>query len=182
MLDEQISLTRQPFLGSAPPTFYAYAPPVVCAQNKHVLSILNNAGSGQTLRLKKLFLINGQLAAVAGVALQYDVKKISACSGGTVITPLATDSADMPLTAVTALSAPTAVTEGALWFSCFTNNDEVGATGAFFQQTLQAGLNLIPEGLEVKEIALRPGEGATLKQITSSALGLMGALAVLIRD
>lgn len=72
---------------AALPTYYALADAVTFAQNKHVISICNESGSGKVVAVKKLFMINTQLASVTGVAVRADLKKITAHSGGSSITP-----------------------------------------------------------------------------------------------
>ena len=79
---------------TALPTFYILADAVAFAANKHHLSIMNTAGSGKLLSVKKLFHINLSLGAVTGVALRFDVKRATAVSGGTAITPQSCDTDD----------------------------------------------------------------------------------------
>lgn len=165
----------------AEPTYMVWAPSQACAANKLFLSILNNAGSGQVLRVRKLFLSNSALTAVTGVGIQFDVKRISGITGGTGITPNPSDTADGALTNYTATYGNTA-TEGIVLFSWYTNNDEIGLTGGFPQATIQALTSLLPEGPEIRELTLNPGEGFCLKQITSSAVGSFGVLAVVTRS
>jgi hypothetical protein len=157
---------------AALPTYYALADAVTNAQNKQVISILNGAGSGKVVALKKLFIINTQLSTVTGVAVRSDVKRATAHSGGSTITPQPADSLNAALPAqITVRSAATSVTEGALLFPLTYTNDEVGATQAFPTAQLMAGLNWFPEGAEVQEVRLREGEGLTVKQITNSTVG-----------
>ena len=170
------------FSGSLP-TYYALADAVAFAANKQMLSILNAAGSGKMIVLKKLFLIDLAIAAVTGVALRQDVKRITAHSGGTAITPQSADSTNPALPAeVTVRTGATSVTEGALLFPMTFSNDEVGATQAFPSAQLLAGLNWFPEGQEVQEIRLREGEGLTIKNITTTVIGSFAYLLVFTVD
>jgi hypothetical protein len=168
---------------TALPTYYALADAVAFAQNKHLISLLNGAGSGKVLAIKKLFLIDVQVATVTGVAIRSDFKRITAHSGGTAITPVSMDSINPALPAeISARTGATAVTEGALLFPLAYSNDEVGATQAFPSSILLQGLNFIPEGIETQEVRLRPGEGVTLKQITNSTVGSFSYLIVFTVD
>lgn len=102
---------------AALPTYYALADAVTCALNKQVVSILNEAGSGKVVALKKLFIINTQLSTVTGVALRADVKRMTAHSGGSTITPASADTTNAALPAqITVRSAATSVTESTLLF------------------------------------------------------------------
>jgi hypothetical protein len=168
---------------AALPTYYALADAVTCAQNKQVISILNDTGSGKVVALKKLFIINTQLSTVTGVALRSDVKRATAHSGGTVVTPASADSANPAIPAqITVRTAATSVTESTLLFPLTYTNDEVGATQAFPTAQLMAGLNWFPEGAEVQEVRLREGEGLTIKQITNSTVGQFAWLIVFTID
>lgn len=168
---------------AALPTYYALADAVTCAQNKQVISILNDTGSGKVVALKKLFIINTQLSTVTGVALRSDVKRATAHSGGTVVTPASADSTNPAIPAqITVRTAATSVTESTLLFPLTYTNDEVGATQAFPTAQLMAGLNWFPEGAEVQEVRLREGEGLTIKQITNSSVGQFAWLIVFTID
>lgn len=168
---------------AALPTYYALADAVTCAQNKQVISILNDTGSGKVVALKKLFIINTQLSTVTGVAIRSDVKRATAHSGGSTITPVAADSTNPAIPAqITVRSAATSVTESTLLFPLTYTNDELGATQAFPTAQLMAGLNWFPEGAEVQEVRLREGEGLTIKQITNSSVGQFAWLIVFTID
>jgi hypothetical protein len=177
LTDVQLRAVPVPMRLRADPTYYVWVPQMALAQNKYFLAIRNTAA--QVVKLRKVFLVNAALAAVTGVGVQFDVRRISAITGGTAITPNPADTADGALPNVTVVHSPTAVTEGALLYSWFTNNDEIGLTGGFPQATLQSLISLQPEGNEVKELTLNNGEGMCLKQITSTTVGSFGVLAVL---
>ncbi|HEX5780738.1 MAG TPA: hypothetical protein VFX80_02390 [Solirubrobacteraceae bacterium] len=165
----------------AEPTYMLWTPSTACALNRFHHAVLNNAGSGQVLRVRKLFLCNAALAAVTGVGLQFDVKRISTLTGGTAITANPADTGDGALTNYTASHGGSG-TEGVVLFSWYTNNDEIGLTGGFPQATIQALTSLLPEGPEIRELTLNPGEGFVLKQITSSTAGFFGVLSVITKS
>lgn len=168
---------------TALPTYYALADAVAFAANKQHISILNATGSGKVVAIKKLFMINTQLASVTGVAIRADVKRMTAHSGGTTITPVACDSLNPALPAeITVRTGATSVTESSLLFPLTFTNDEAGATQAFPSTQLMAGFNWFPEGAETQETRLRPGEGVTVKQITSSTVGQFAWLIVFTVD
>lgn len=168
---------------AALPTYYALADAVVFAANKQLISIMNESGSGKIIAIKKLFMINTQLASVTGAAIRADLKKITAHSGGTSITCQSCDSTNSALPVqVTVRTAATSVTEGAIMFPLTFTNDEAGATQAFPSTQLMAGLNWVPEGVEIQEMRLREGEGITIKQITTSTVGQFAWLIVFTMD
>lgn len=161
---------EQAVFQSALPTFYAVADAVAFAANKHHIAIMNAAGSGKMVSIRKVFHINLSLAAVTGVAVRFDVKKATAVSAGTAITPVSCDTDDVLPAGITVATGAT-VTEGALLYPVTTQNDELTAANTAIANYLMQATNLQPEGAEIKEFRLRPGEGFTVKQITSTTVG-----------
>lgn len=154
------------------PTYYALADAVAFSANKYHISIFNDVGSGKMLAIKKLFMINVQTSAVTGVAMRLNFLRITAHSGGTVITPQACDSNNPALPSeVTVRTGATSVTDGSLLFPLVTTTDEVTAANTAVSNFLAAGLNWAVEGPETQETRLRPGEGVAVKQVTSSTVG-----------
>lgn len=169
---------EQGIFTAAMPTYYALADAVAFAANKQHLSIFNNAGSNQVIAIRKLFHINLSLAAVTGVAVRFDVKKTTAQSAGTTITANSADSANPALAGVQIATNAT-VTEGAILYPVITQNDETTAANTAVANYLMQFGNLALEGPETQEYRLRPGEGLTIKQITSTTVGSFAWLMVL---
>lgn len=168
---------EQGIFTAAMPTYYALADNVAFAANKQHISIFNNAGSNQILAIRKLFMINLQTAAVTGVAVRLDAKKTTAQSVGTGITANSADSTNPALSGVQIATGAT-VTEGAILYPIITNTDEVAAGNTQVSNFLMQYGNLALEGIEQQEYRLRPGEGFTVKQITSTTVGVYGWLVV----
>ena len=166
---------------TALPTFYVLADAVAFAANKHHLSIMNAAGSGKLVSIKKLFHINLSLGAVTGVALRFDIKRATAVSAGTAITPQSCDTDDAFPAGIT-INTNGTVTEGALLYPVTTQNDEITAANTAVANYLAMMINLQPESPELKEFRLRPGEGFTVKQITRSTVGSFAWFAVITVD
>lgn len=156
---------------SALPTYYALADAVAFAANKQHISILNAVGSGKVVAIRKLFHINLALAAITGVACRFDVKRITAHSGGAAVVPQSADSDNPALAGVTVITGATSATEGAILYPVTVQNDEIAASNAAVANYLAQMMNLQPESMEMQELRLRPGEGMTVKQITSTAVG-----------
>lgn len=166
---------------TALPTFYALADAVAFTANKHHISIMNSAGSGKMVAIRKLYQINLQTTAATGVALRFDMKRATAVSGGTSITPVSCDTDDTLPAGITAVTNGT-VTESSLLYPYTTTSDEVNAANTAVANFLSAGISWQPEGSEIKELRLRPGEGFTVKQITSSTVGSFAWLIVFTVD
>lgn len=173
---------EQGIFTTALPSYYALADAVAFAANKHHLSILNGAGSGKVVAIKKLFHINLSLAAITGVAVRFDVKRTTAQSGGTAITPVSMDSANPALSGISVSTGAASVTESSLLFPVATQNDELTAANTAVANYLMQGLNLVLESTEMQEIRLRAGEGLTVKQITSTTVGSFAWLAAFTVD
>lgn len=154
-------------------SYYIWVSPQACAQNKFFLAF-KNTGADQIVELKELRLINGQTAAATGVAVEFDFIRITAITGGTDVTPVQADSGDGTLANFTCVHTATSVTAGSTLFAYFTNNDEVGATGAFPTTAIEGTQNLLPA-----PIISRNGSGVTVKQITNSTAGSFGVLALI---
>ena len=175
------TVVEQAVYNTSLPTYYVLADAVAFAANKHHLAIFNQLGSGKVIHVRKLFHINLSLSAVTGVAVRFDVKKATAVSAGTTITPQSADS-DNPALAGMTFSTSATVTEGALLYPVTTQNDELTAANTAVSNYLMQALNLQPEGPEVQELRLRPGEGVTVKQITSTTVGSFAWLAIITVD
>lgn len=155
---------------TALPTFFAIADVVALAANKHHVSIFNGAGSGKMVTIRKLFQINLSLSAVTGVALRFDIRRSTVQSAGTAITPVSADTDDTLPAGITVATGAT-VTNGGLLFPFTTQSDELTASNAAVANYLTQYNNLMMESNEIKELRLRPGEGFTVQQITSSTVG-----------
>lgn len=175
-----VSVEEQYVAMAGEPTYYLWSASTPCAANQYNLAV-KNLMTNQLVKLRKLFLINTQLTAATGVALQFDITRCSSITGGQVVTPNAADSNDGSITTAqfTSVRSPSSVTQGVTLYSWFTTNDEIGVTQAFPSSYIQAGINMHPEGGEIKELVLRQNEGVCIKQITSSAVGAFAVLAVI---
>lgn len=159
-------------------TWVAYANAIAFAANKHHISLFNAAGSGKILKARKLFAINLQTGAVTGIALRFDVKRITAASAGTLITPVSMDTADAALPAGVTVRTNGTITEGAVLFPWMTSSEEETAVVALSKTLFQQIANILLEGPEIREYTCREGEGLTVKQITSSTVGSFGWILV----
>jgi hypothetical protein len=162
---------EQAIFTAALPTYYALADAVALAANKHHISIFNASGSGVMVAIKKLFQINLQLAAVTGVALRFDMKRTTAQSAGTAITPVSMDSDNPALPAQVTVNTNGTITESSLLYPYVTQSDEVSAANTAVANYLTQYGNLALESVEMQEVRLREGQGFTVKQITSSTVG-----------
>lgn len=154
---------------TALPTFYAVADAVTLAANKHHISIFNGT-TDKMIIVRKLFQINNQLTAVSGVALRFSAFRTTAQSAGTAITPVSADLDDVLPGSISVATGAT-VTNSSLLFPYITQSDEMTAVNTAVANYLAQHGNLLLTGPEIKELRLRPSQGFTIQQITSSTVG-----------
>lgn len=165
-------------------TWFAYADAVAFAQNRHHLTVLNNTSAPEALlKLRKLFALNLSTGAIAGAVVRFDVKRARptvvdlATVGGTRLTPVPADTTNRALDAgIYVGTGNTGLTEGPVLFPFLTVTEEVPATQGLTVASFQQQESLLFEGPEIQEIAVRGGEGVTVKQITNTAVGSFGWL------
>jgi hypothetical protein len=151
------------------PTFYATADAVTLAANKHHISIFNGTAD-KMIVVRKLFQVNNQLSAVTGAALRFSAFRSTAQSAGTAITPISADLDDTLPVGITVATGAT-VTNGGLLFPYVTQSDEMNAANTAVANYISQYNNLLIESPEMKELRLRPSQGFTIQQITSSTVG-----------
>jgi len=162
---------EQAVFTSAVPTYYAVADAVAFANGKTHFSIVNEAGSGVLVAIKKLFAINLQTSAVTGAALRMEARKLTAHSGGTAITAQSCDSDNAALPAQVTIKTNGTPTGTTLLYPFIITTEEETATAAATKNLMQAMFNLQPEGGEVQEYRLREGQGFSIYQSTNATVG-----------
>lgn len=80
-------------------THRVFAKDITFSANKCLASIFNGTGSGAVIRVYRIFIYNNQHIAVTGVLTNIEIRKLSASSGGTTITPIKHDTANPTLNA-----------------------------------------------------------------------------------
>ena len=172
---------EQAIYTTALPTFVATADAVALAANKHHISVFNAGGSGKMVTVRKLYQINLSLTAVTGVALRFSAFRTTAQSAGTTVTPALVDTDDTLPAGITVVTGGT-ITNSSLLFPYVTQSDEMTAANTAVANYLSQYNNLMFESSEIKELRLRPGEGFTIQQITSSTVGSFGWIMVFTVD
>lgn len=161
ILEQSVYLTEEE-------TYTAVADAVAFAANKHHITIFNATGSGVTVRIHKILPMNLSLAAVTGVGIRFDVRKATAASAGTTITPDKFDTNNSNLPAGVTVRTNGTVTNGNLLFPLALSNDEIALTG--LQSNTQIR-NIFYDDIKTQPYVLRENEGLTIQQITSSTVG-----------
>jgi hypothetical protein len=159
------------------PTWSALASSVVVGSNKSMLSILNETGGPLVVvRIREVWVINAQFAAVTGIIGTFDLLRFTGHSGGTLVTPQTYDTADTLAANVTVRTGATVTGEAAVplvrrrW-----STDEWGAgtlEAEVYQEGIQASTPFWSRSdSSMKAITLRTGEGVHVKFTTASTVG-----------
>lgn len=154
-------------------TYTLSATGIALAANKTLLGIFNGSGSGRVVRVYRIWCLNNQVTAVAGVVGMLELRRITTGSGGTAITPVKHDSNNESFPAQIVASSNMSVTNENLMIRSFWSSDEPAAGTISIDeiQTIPA-MNLIWDvaysGTNVEPITLREGYGLALINITST--------------
>lgn len=140
--------------------------------NKYHLYVGNNSGSNQTMHLIGLNVINLSVAAVTGVALRFDLRRVIGAPTQTALTPFSFNSADPALAGVTAGHTVTAgLTDAQIIRPFVLSSDEHTAAATNIQQLVdQTNYMQLPHPF-ARPYALRPGEAIAIKQPTTGTVG-----------
>jgi hypothetical protein len=158
-------------------TYTAAAVGATFGNNKSMLGVFNGAGSGRVVRVYRIWVLNNQTAGVTGVLTTWALRRTTAQSGGTAITPVKHDTTSETAPAqvlfATGATATLALTELRRWMW---SNDEPAASSATSDEfeTL-VPLNCVWDSTgdaNIEPIVLREGEGISVHHSGSSAVGL----------
>jgi hypothetical protein len=145
---------------------------------KHMASLFNGSGSGRVLRVYRVWLLNNQTSTVTGVLTTFSLRRTSAQSGGTAVTPTKHDTTNASLVAQVLSATGATVTNTAdadlrrfMW-----SNDEPSVSSAVSDELeCIVPLNCIWDSTgddRIQPIVLREGQGVTLQHTGTSAVGI----------
>lgn len=157
------------------PTFAVSAEDVVLGNNKSLLSIHLDSGSGKIVKLRVIYIRNAQTSATTGVVAAFDLERFTSHSGGTTLTPQSRDTNDSLPSQVTARSNATITGGGTRSFRWEWSSDEWGA-GTLDTEGLQVAVqNTFPafakKDSALKPFVLRDGQGMHVKCATNTTAG-----------
>ncbi len=118
-------------------TYRAVASQIDFAANKNMLSVFNESGSAVIVKVYRIWVLNHQVTAVTGVLTNLEIRKLSASTGGTTITPTKHDTSSTTLTTVTCATnttyTPTDMYKRVVWSTDEPRGNSVAATLNEFQ-------------------------------------------------
>lgn len=160
-------------------TYRAIAVGATFASNKSMLTLFNGSGSGRIIRVKRIWQLNNQTAGVTGVLTTLEVRRISASSGGTAITPVKMDTTNeaMPAQVACATGPTDSLTGDNALMRYMWSNDEPAA-GALTNDEVEVlpALAIVFDAAtgdaDIQPIVLREGEGVCLRHTGSTTVGI----------
>lgn len=148
------------------------------ANNKSMCALFNGSGSGRVLRVYRVWVLNNQTAGVTGVLTTWTLRKTSAHSGGTSITPTKHDTNSATLAAQILAGTGNTVTltgDVALRAWVWSNDEPAASSGTSDEFECLVPLNCVWDSTgdsNIEPIVLREGQGISVHHSGSSAVGL----------
>lgn len=113
---------------------------ITYASAKYMIDVFNSSSSARYIRVYRIYMFNNGTATVTGVLTQIQVKRSSAASSGTSITPVAHSLGSSSLDANTTAGTGRTVTSSSIFRQILFQNDEPAVTTL----DMDALLTLVP--------------------------------------
>ena len=162
-------------------TYTAYATGIAFASNKSILGIFN-AHATRKVKLYRAWTLNNQTSAVTGVLTSMLLRKISALSAGTAVTPVAHDTgnATVDLTSVTCVTGGTFTNTGDNAFRQIMWSGDEPAVSSATSDELQCIVPLMciwdsTGDTNIEPFVCNQNEGIHLLQPGANAVGILDA-------
>lgn len=164
-------------------TFTALFAGVAFGNNKSMAGLLNGSGSGRVLRVKRIWVLNNQTSAVTGVLTTFEVRRSTAQSSGTTVTPVKHDTSSSNLAAQVLCAHGATVTSAAadavrkfMW----SNDEPAASTGTSDELECLVPLNCVFDAAtgdaDLEPLVLREGQGIDVRHTGSSAVGVVDVI------
>ncbi len=152
---------------------------VTFGNNKSMAAIFNGASSGRIIRVKRIWVLNNQTSGVTGVLTTFALKRSSAQSAGTAVTPTKHDSASeaMPGQVLVATGGTVTQTADVAYRQWMWSNDEPAASSGTSDE-FQCLVPLVcvwdsaTGDTDIEPITLREGQGLDVRHTGSSVVGV----------
>jgi hypothetical protein len=160
-------------------TFTAAYLGVTFGNNKSMAGLFNGSGSGRVLRVKRVWILNNQTTAVTGVLTTFSMRRSTAQSAGTTVTPVKHDttSASLPSQVLCAHGATvTSATTDALRNWVWSNDEPSASSGTSDEFQCLVPLNCVWDAAtgdaDLEPLVLREGQGLDIRHSGSSTVGV----------
>jgi hypothetical protein len=159
-------------------TYTAAALGVAFASNKSLLGIFN-AHASRKVKIWRVWMLNNQTTGVTGVLTSCNLRKISALSGGTAITPVAHDTSNVAvdLTSVSTITGGTFTNTGDTQMRVWMWSGDEPAVSSATSDELQCIVPLMciwdsTGDSNIEPITLNQNQGIHVLQPGSNAIGV----------
>ena len=159
-------------------TYTAAAIGIAFASNKSLLGILN-AHATRKVKVYRVWVLNNQTAAVTGVLTSISLRKLSALTGGTAITPVQHDTGNtsVDLTSITCVTGGTATQTGDAALRVIMWSGDEPAVSAATSDELECIVPLMciwdsTGDSNIEPITLNTNEGLHVVQPGANAIGI----------
>lgn len=160
-------------------TFTVLHAGVAFGNNKSMAGLFNGAGSGRVLRVKRVWVLNNQTAAVTGVLTTFEIRRSTAQSSGTSVTPVKhdTSSSSLPAQVLSANGATvTSAAADAVRKFVWSNDEPAASAGTSDELECLVPLNCVFDAAtgdaDLEPLVLREGFGIDVRHTGSSAVGV----------
>lgn len=161
-------------------TFTAAFLGVTFGNNKSMAGLFNGSGSGVVLRVKRIWILNNQTSGVTGVITTFSLRRSSAQSAGTSVTPVKHDtiSSNIPAQVLCAHGGTvTSATADTFRNWMWSNDEPAASSGTSDEFECLVPLNCIWDSAtgdaDLEPIVLREGQGIDIRHSGSSAVGVV---------
>jgi hypothetical protein len=152
---------------------------VTFGNNKSMAALFNGVGSGVVLRVKRVWVLNNQTSGVTGVLTTFSMRRSTAQSAGTSVTPVKHDtaSATLPAQVLSANGATvTSATADTLRNWMWSNDEPAASSGTSDEFECLVPLNCVWDAAtgdaDLEPLVLREGFGVDIRHSGSSAVGV----------
>lgn len=160
-------------------TFTAAFLGVTFGNNKSMAGVFNGSGSGVILRVKRVWILNNQTSAVTGVLTTFSMRRSTAQSSGTSVTPVKhdTSSSNLPAQVLVAHGATvTSATADTLRNWVWSNDEPAASAGTSDEFECLVPLNCVWDAAtgdaDIEPLVLREGYGVDIRHSGSSTVGV----------
>ncbi len=160
-------------------TYRAVVTGTAFASSKSMLTVFNGSGSGRIVRVKRVWVLNNQTSGVTGVLTTFELRRISASTGGTAGSSVKHDTSSEAIPAqitITTGSTDTLTSDPAL-MKFMWSNDEPAVSSLTNDETecipsLACVFDTATGDADIEPLVLRSNEGLSVRHTGTSAVGV----------
>lgn len=159
-------------------TFTAAFVGITFASGKTMGNVFNATASGAVLAMTRAICLNNQTAGVTGVLTTMDLRRLSASTGGTTVTPAKHDTSSASLPAQVTCASGSTDTASDTFRRFMWSNDEPAVSSATNDELecivpLNEIWNSAVNDAAVEHIISRETQGVAVRQVGTSAVGIL---------